>query len=101
MSYDRLQIACLLIDAYLTFRAGAILENRMNVFDGAAASEIVEDVIHELKQLMRKLAHGDFCFFAEINQFAFDTVASGAPFVFFNQGARVKTVALIALLKAV
>src|ERR1700684_2419367 len=100
MPYHRFQVAGLLIDAQLTLRAGAVFENRMDVFDGAAAAEIVHDVIHEFEQLEGELAHGDFGLFAEIDELAFDTVARGAPFVFFDQGAAVESVTLIAFVEA-
>src|SRR5277367_4940899 len=96
MSHDGFQIAGLLIDAQLPLRAGAMFEDSMNVFDGAAAAEIVYDVIHKLEQLNSEIAHGDFGLFAEIDQLAFDAVASCAPFVFFDEGAAVEAVALIA-----
>src|SRR5580658_8554197 len=98
--YDGFQVASLLIDAQLALRAGAVLENRMDVFDGAPAAEVVHDVIHEFEQLDGELAHGYFGLFAEIDELAFDAVAGGAPFVFFDQGAAVEPIALIALVEA-
>src|SRR4029077_4443082 len=101
MSNDGLQVAGLLIDPQLAFRAGTVLENGVNVFDGAAAAEIVHDVIHKFEELKSELAHGDFSLFAEINQLALNAVASGAPLVLFDQCTAVETIALIALVKPV
>src|ERR1700676_681712 len=100
MFYDRLQVAGLLIDAQLAFRAGAVFENGVNEFDGAAAAEIVDDIIDKIEEFEGQFAHGDFGLFAEIDQLAFDAVASGAPLVLFNQGTPVEAVALIALVEA-
>src|SRR5271169_5911596 len=101
MFYDRFQVARLLIDPQLALGAGAVFENGVNVFNGAAAAEVVDDVIHELEKLKSELAHGNFGFFAEIDQLALDAVACGAPFVFLDQGAAVEAVALIALVESV
>src|SRR5580698_1184564 len=100
MFHHRFQVAGLLIDAQLALGAGAVLENRMDVFDGAPTAKIVDDVIHEFEQLESELAHGDFGLFAEIDELAFDTVARGAPFIFFDQGAAVESVTLVALVEA-
>src|SRR5580700_6187710 len=48
MFYDRLQVAGLLIDAQLALCAGAVFENGVDVFDGAAAAEIVHNVIDKI-----------------------------------------------------
>ena len=100
MPDDSFQIAGLLIDAQLAFGAGAVLENGVDVFDGAAAAEIVDNIIDEIEKLESEFAHRDFDFFAEVDQLAFDTVAGGAPLVFFDQRAAIETVALIALIEA-
>jgi hypothetical protein len=99
MPDDSLKIAGLLIDTQLALGAGAVFENGMDVFDGAAASEIVDDIIDKIEKFECEIAHGNFGFFAEVDELALDAVASGAPFVFFNQGAAVESVALVAFVK--
>src|ERR1700722_59450 len=101
MSYDRPQIAGLLIDAQLALGARAVFENGVNVFDGAAASQIVDDIIDEFKEFERKFAHGNFGLFTEIDQLSFDAVAGGAPFIFFDQSTAVETITLISLVEGV
>src|SRR5580692_6887189 len=100
MFYHRLQVTGLLIDTQLTLRAGAVFENGVNIFDGAAAAKIVDDIIDKIEQFEGEFAHGDFRLFAEIDQLAFDPIASGAPLVLFNQGTPVEAVALIAFVEA-
>ncbi len=100
MSYDRFQVAGLLIDSQLALRAGAVFENGVDIFDRAAAAEIVHNVIDKIEEFERKFAHGNFGLFAEIDQLAFDAVAGGAPFILFDQGAAVETITLIALVEA-
>ena len=45
MLHDGAQIAGLLIDAKLPLGAGAFIENGVNVFDGAAAAELVDGIV--------------------------------------------------------
>src|SRR5579872_3052836 len=101
MPYDVFQVASMLINTQLALGAGAVLEDGVDVFDGAAAAEIVDDIVHELTKLDGESAPGAFGLFAEIDQLALDAVTGGAPLVFFDQGAAVETVALIALVEAV
>ena len=98
---DSLKIAGLLIDAQLALGAGAVFQNGMDIFDRTAAAEIVHDIIDKIEKLESELAHGNFGLFAEVDEFTLDAVAGSAPFVFFNQGAAVETVALVAFVKAV
>src|SRR5258706_2538620 len=100
MLHDGAQIAGLLVDAKLPLGAGAFVENRVNVFDGAAAAELVNDVVDEGKQLDGEIAHGHFSFLAEVDELAFDAVASGAPFIFFNEGAAINAKAHVARVEA-
>src|ERR1700719_2312619 len=89
MLYDRTQVASLLIDAQLPLGAGAFVKNGVNVFDGAAAAELVDHVLDEGEQFDGQIAHGDFGFLAEIDELAFDAVTRGAPLIFFDEGTAV------------
>src|SRR5713226_178660 len=89
MLHDGAQIAGLQVDAKLALGAGALVENGVHVLDGAAAAEVVDHVVDEGEQLDGKVAHRHFGFLAEIDELAFDAVASGAPLVFFDEGAAV------------
>src|SRR6266852_6107573 len=53
----RAQVAGVLIDAELALGAGAFIENGVYVFHGAAAAEVVDDVIDEGEQLDGQIAH--------------------------------------------
>src|SRR5216684_1270972 len=100
MFHDGAQIAGLLVDAKLAFGAGALVENGVHVLDGAAAAEVVDHVVDEGEQLDGKVAHGHFGLLAEIDELAFDAVASGTPFIFFNEGAAVNAKAHVAGVEA-
>src|SRR6267378_4289123 len=101
MFHDGAQIAGLLVDAKLALGAGAFVENGVNVLDGAAAAEFVDNIIDKGEEFDGEIAHGHFGFFAEVDEFAFDAVACGAPFIFFDKGAAVNAEAHIAGVKAV
>src|SRR6266446_7816648 len=79
MFYDGAQVACLLIHAELPFGASAFVENRVHVLDGAAAAELVHDIVDEGQQLDSEIAHGHFAFLAEINQLALDAIPRSTP----------------------
>src|SRR5882762_10261742 len=96
MFHDGAQVAGLLVDAKLPLGAGAFVENGVNVFDGAAAAELVDNIVDESEELDGEVAHGDFGLLAEVDELALDTVARGAPFIFFDQGAAVDAVAHVA-----
>src|SRR6202790_461649 len=98
---DRSQVAGFLVDAELAFGARAFIQNGVDVFDGAAAAQIVHHVFYKLEQLGGKLAHGHFRFFADIDEFALDAVARGAPFIFFDQRAAVQPEAHVSGVQAV
>src|SRR4051812_5279762 len=100
MSDYRFEIAGLFVDAKLAFRAGALVQNRVYIFDGAAAAEIVDYIVHEFKEFGGELAHGYFGFLAEIDQLAFDAVTRGAPFIFLDEGAAIQTEAHVAGVQA-
>src|SRR5258708_8878020 len=67
MTDDRLQIARLLVCAQLAFRPGAFIQNRVNVLDGAVASELLPDILHQLQQFGDQLQHGYFRFLPKID----------------------------------
>ena len=67
----------------------------MNVFDSAAASQVVHDVVHQFQQFRNQLPHVHFGFFAEVNQLAIDTVARRAPFILFNERTPIQPPALV------
>src|SRR6266851_4916928 len=100
MFHDGAQVAGLLVDAKLALGAGALVENGVHVLDGAAAAEVVDHVVDEGEQLDGKVAHGHFGLLAEIDELAFDAVASGAPLVFFDEGAAVNAEAHVAGVEA-
>src|SRR5260370_18842529 len=100
MLHDGAQVASLLIDAKLALGAGAFVENGVNVFDGTAAAELVDHVVDKGEQLNGKVAHGHFGFLAEVDELAFDAVASGTPFILFNEGAAVNAKAHVASVAA-
>src|SRR6266849_6852382 len=100
MFHDGAQVAGLLVDAKLALGAGALVENGVNVLDGAAAAEVVDHVVDEGEQLDGKIAHGHFGLLAEIDELAFDAVASGAPLVFFDERTAVQAEAHISSVQA-
>src|ERR1700730_1234384 len=100
MLHDGAQITGLLVDANLAFGTGALVENGVDVFDGAAAAKIVHDVVDEGQQFDGEITHGHFGFLAEVDQFALDAVASGTPFIFFDERAAVNAKAHIAGVEA-
>ncbi len=73
----------------------------MDIFDGAAAAQVIHDVIHQFQQFGNQLAHGHFGFLAEIDHLSIDAVPRRAPLVLFDEGAPVKAPAYIALVEAV
>src|SRR6267378_6242504 len=101
MLHDGAQVAGLLKDAKLALGAGALVENGVNVFDGASAAQFVDDIVDEGEQLDGKVAHGHFGLLAEIDELAFDAVAGGAPLVFLDEGAAVDAKAHVAGVEAV
>ena len=101
MPNDRFEVASLLVDAKLALGAGAFAQNCVHVLDGAAAAEIVDDVIDEFEQFGGELAHRDFRFLAEIDELAFDAVTRGTPFIFLDKGAPIQTEAHVASVKPV
>src|SRR5713101_4976405 len=100
MFHYRAQVAGLLVDAKLALGAGAFVENGVDVLDGAAAAELVDNIVDKGKQLDGEIAHGHFAFLAEVDEFTFDAVARGAPFVFFDEGAAIDAKAHITGVKA-
>ena len=90
MFHDGLQATGLLENLQLPLRAGAVAQNAMNALDGVAASEIVHDIIHKFQNLERQIAHGNFDALAKINQLAVEAPTHGAPFIFFDQRARIE-----------
>src|SRR5437763_3342987 len=92
MFYYGAQVASLLKDAELAFCAGAFVQYGVDVLDGTAAAKFIDHIVDEIEQLEGELAHGDFRFFAEIDELAFDTIASCPPFVFFDQGAPIDAI---------
>src|SRR6267154_594798 len=101
MLHDGAQVAGLLVNTKLALCAGAFVENGVNVLDGAAAAEFVDDIVDKGEELDCEIAHGHFSFFAEVDEFAFDAVARGPPFVFFDECAAVDAEAHITGVKAV
>src|SRR5713226_10280937 len=89
MLHDGAQVASLLVDAKLALGAGAFVKNSVDVFDGAAAAELVDNVVDKGEQLDGKIAHGHLGLLAEIDELAFDAVARGTPLVFFDERAAV------------
>ena len=81
--------------------AGPFVKNGVDVFDRAAAAEIIHHVVDESQQLDGEIAHRDFRFLAEVDELAFDAVARGAPLVLFDEGAAVEAKAHVAGIEAV
>src|SRR6266513_279102 len=101
MPDHRLQVAGLLIYAQLPVRAGAFVHDRVCIFDGAAAAQIIDDVIHKFQRFGNQLAHGHFGFLAEVNEFSINTVARRSPLVLFDDRAAVQPPAHVGLVEAV
>src|SRR5579859_28305 len=101
MLHDGAQIAGLLEDPELALGTGALVENGVHVFDGAAAAEFVDHVVDEFEQFDGEVAHGYFSLFAEVDQFAFDAVTRGAPLIFLNKRSAVDAEAHVAGVQAV
>src|SRR5467141_3527428 len=97
----RLQVTRLLVHAQLPVRAGAFVHDRVDIFDRAAAAQVVDDVVHQFQQFGNQLVHGHFGFLAEVDQFSIDAVSRRAPLIFFDQCAPVQPPAQIALVEAV
>src|SRR6266481_712541 len=93
MLHNGAQVTGLLKDAKLALGTGAFVENGVHVFDGAAAAEVVHDIIDEGQQFYGEIAHGHFGFFAEVDELALDAVARGAPFFFFDERAAIHAIA--------
>src|SRR5207245_4556329 len=70
---------------------GTFIQYRVDILDGAAASEIVDHVIHEFEEFGGQLAHRHFGFLAEIDQLAFDAITRGAPLIFLDERAAIQT----------
>src|SRR5687767_284610 len=84
---DRAQVARLAVHAQLAIGAGAIAENRPDIFDLAPAAQLVDDVVHELEQLDGEVAHRHFLPASEVDQLAVESPARGPPLVLFDQPA--------------
>src|SRR6266705_2147094 len=97
----RFQVARFLIYAQLPVRAGAFVHDGVHVFDGAAAAQVIDDVIHEFQQFGNQLAHGHFGFLAEVDQFSINAVSRRSPLVLFDERAAVQPPTHIALVEAV
>src|SRR5947208_16418705 len=67
---DGTEITFLGVDAQLPVGAGALRQNRADVVDFAPASQLVDDVVHELEQLDREIAHRRFGAASEVDQLA-------------------------------
>src|SRR5215470_2553374 len=65
--HDSLQVAGALIDSKLPLSAGAFVQNGVNVLDGTATAEVVNDIIDKFQQLDGEVAHGNFHFLAEVD----------------------------------
>src|SRR5580700_1502869 len=87
---DGPQVVGFLIDAELAFGTGALVQDGVNVFDGAATPKVVDYIVHKLEQFGRQLAHRYFGFLAEVDQLAFDAIARRTPFVLLNERAAVE-----------
>src|SRR5580704_16599097 len=101
VTYDRFEVAGFLVDAKLALGAGAFAQNCVHVLDGAAAAEIVDNIIDEFEQFGGELAHRDFRFFAEIDELALDAITRGTPLIFLDEGAPIQTEAHVAGVKPV
>src|SRR5215469_10269315 len=95
MAHDRFRVSCFAIDAELAVRAGAFLQDGVDVFDGAAASQVIHYVVHQLQQFRNQLPHVHFRFFSEVNQLAIDAVARRAPFIFLDERPAIEPPALV------
>src|SRR5438105_1888097 len=99
--HDGAQIARVAVHVHLTLGAGAVGENPLHVFDLAPAPQIADDVVDELEQLEREIAHRHLAPLAEVDQLAVDPPARGAPFVLLDERAVVAAEAEVPLAEPV
>src|SRR4051794_16414955 len=81
------EIPSVAVHLELTVRAGAFREDRSHVVDGVTAPELVDDVLDEIEQLDREVAHRDLLAAPEVDQPAVDAVTGGPPLVLLDKGA--------------
>src|SRR5713226_7195678 len=60
MAHHRFQVTGLLKDPQLPVGARAFFQDGVDIFDGAAAPEVIHDVIHEFQQFRDELPHRHF-----------------------------------------
>jgi len=82
-------------DGELAVGAGAVAEHFVDVGDFFAAAEFVDDVVDEVEVFKEEVFEGDFDLFAEVDEFAIEAVAGGAPLIFHDEGAAVEAEALV------
>ena len=82
---DRVQVAGLAEYAQLAVRAGPLLEQGIHVADLFSGAELVDDIVNELDQLQRQVAHWYLLLLAEVDQAALKAVPDGAPLVLVDQ----------------
>jgi hypothetical protein len=84
MFHDFFQITRFFENAQLSLCARAFTQNSLNGFQRVAASQVAGNIIREFQKFLTQFLHGHFGLFAEIDEFAFHSPASGTPFIFLD-----------------
>src|SRR5256885_5632504 len=98
--HDRAQVAGVPVHVHLALRARAVGQDLLHVLHLAPAPQIVHDIVDELDELEREIAHRHLAPLAEIDQLAIDPPARGAPLVLLDQRAMIAAEAEVALAEA-
>src|SRR5207237_9724454 len=83
--HHRFQIARFAIPRELAVGARTVPQNVTDVVDLAPAVELVDDVVDELEQLQRQVAHRNLLPSAEVDQLPVETPARRPPFVLLEE----------------
>src|SRR6267142_3406089 len=94
---DRVEVAALRVRRDLTVGARALARDRLEIADLAPRSQRIDDVIDELQELDRELAHRDLLGLAEVDQLCIHAAAHRAPLVLLDELRRVLAEANVAL----
>src|SRR5689334_18670030 len=98
--HDRTQVAGVAVHVHLALRARAVGQDLLHVVHLAAAPQIAHDVVDELDELQREIAHRHLAALAEVDQLAVDPPARGAPLVLLDERAMVAAEAEVAFAEA-
>src|SRR6266566_2667498 len=86
---DSPRVAAVFQHAELPVGARSLRQDRVHILDRLSRAKLVDDVVHELEQLEREVAHRHLGLLAEVDQLAIDPVADRPPLVLGDQSRHV------------